>query len=77
MATAGAIAPMNLTQEVFTRDYLSLAAMTLLMVIILAVSLAKGKRRNTGARLSRTVGVILLSGYCCYYLLLWPSMMVG
>ena len=77
MATAGAIAPMNLSQEVFTRDYLSLAAMTLLMVTILAVSLAKGKRSNTGAHLSRTVGIILLSAYCCYYLLLWPSMMVG
>jgi cation:H+ antiporter len=77
MATAGAIAPMNLSQEVFTRDYLSLAAMTLLMVTILAVSLAKGKRSNTGAHLSRTVGIILLSAYCCYYLLLWPSMMAG
>ena len=77
MATAGAIAPMNLSQEVFTRDYLSLAAMTLLMVIILAVSLAKGKRSNTGAHLSRTVGIILLSAYFCYYLLLWPSMMAG
>ena len=74
MTTAGAISPMTLSDSVFSRDYAALAGMTLLMVGIVFISLAKAERRNKKANISQIFGVILLLAYCSYYIILWPSM---
>jgi cation:H+ antiporter len=74
MTTAGAISPMTLSDEVFTRDYLALAGMTALMVGIVAFTLAKAKRQHSHAYISRVFGICLLLAYCSYYIILWPSM---
>lgn len=68
MTSAGAIAPISLGSEVFFRDFLAMAAMTLLMVILAAVAL-----RSSSGRISKTMGLLLLSGYGFYYMLLWPA----
>ena len=74
MGTAGAIAPIALDNAVFTRDYMAMACMTLLMVLLLAIAL---RSNRTNAKLSKTVGLILLSAYCLYYYVLWLSIGSG
>ena len=72
MTSAGAIAPITLTPEVFSRDYASLSLMTLLLVAMVAFALFKGAKSGSAAKLSRRFGFILISGYCLYYVVLWP-----
>lgn len=72
MTSAGAISPIALSPEVFSRDYLSLCVMTLLLVAMVAWALHRGTRTVRTARLSRRFGFILVSGYGLYYVLLWP-----
>ena len=74
MTTAGAISPMTLPNSVFARDYAALAGMTILMVGIVFISLAKAERQNKSPNISRMFGVVLLLAYCGYYIILWPSM---
>ena len=68
MTSAGAIAPIALGSEVFYRDFLAMAAMTLLMVILAAIAL-----RSRSGRISKAMGLLLLAGYGYYYMLLWPA----
>ena len=77
MTAAGIISPIALSPEVFTRDYVALAAMTLLLVAIVAFALSKGAKTAGGAFISRVIGVILLAAYCSYYIILWPSMVTS
>jgi cation:H+ antiporter len=77
MTAAGIISPIALSPEVFTRDYVALAAMTLLLVAIVAFALLKGAKTPGGAFISRVIGVILLAAYCSYYIILWPSMVTS
>ena len=74
MTTAGVISPMTLPNSVFARDYAALAGMTILMVGIVFISLAKAERQNKSPNISRMFGVVLLLAYCGYYIILWPSM---
>ena len=74
MTTAGAISPMTLPNSVFARDYAALAGMTILMVGIVFISLAKAERQIKSPNISRMFGVVLLLAYCGYYIILWPSM---
>jgi len=68
MTSAGAIAPIALGSEVFYRDFLAMAAMTLLMVVLAAIAL-----RSRAGRISKAMGLLLLVGYGYYYMLLWPA----
>ena len=70
MGAAGAINPISLDPAVFTRDYLAMAAITVLLVLLLAINL---RNNNRTAQLPKWAGVILLSAYCLYYLVLWYS----
>jgi cation:H+ antiporter len=72
MTSAGAISPIVLTPEVFSRDFLSLSVMTILLVAMVAFALYRGAKSGAPARLSRRFGLILVSGYGLYYVLLWP-----
>lgn len=74
MTAAGAISPMGLDAMVFSRDFAAMAAMTVLMIALVALTLRQNPQR---ARLSRTMGLLLLAGYGFYYVLLWPSIAVG
>jgi cation:H+ antiporter len=68
MTSAGAIAPIALGSEVFYRDFLAMATMTLLMVVLAAIAL-----RSRAGKISKAMGVLLLVGYGYYYMLLWPA----
>jgi cation:H+ antiporter len=68
MTSAGAIAPITLGSEVFYRDFLAMAAMTLLMVVLVVIAL-----RSRAGRISKAMGLLLLVGYGYYYMLLWPA----
>jgi cation:H+ antiporter len=74
MTTAGVISPITLPESVFFRDYAALAGMTSLMIGIVFISLFRTKRQKQGAYISRIFGVLLLTAYFSYYIILWPSM---
>lgn len=74
MTSAGAIAPMALTPEVFSRDFAAMALLTVMMVVMIAVALQRASKTGSAARLSRSVGIVFLAAYGFYYVLLWPSM---
>ncbi len=73
MTSAGAIAPMALTPEVFSRDFTTMALLTVMMVAMIAFALQRASKTGSAARLSRSVGIIFLTAYGFYYVLLWPS----
>lgn len=73
MTSAGAIAPMALTPEVFGRDFATMALLTVIMVAMIAIALQRASKTGSAARLSRSVGIVFLAAYGFYYVLLWPS----
>mgnify|MGYP000031655497 FL=1 len=77
MTTAGAIAPIALPSEIFSRDYLSLLVMTLMMIGLVGWTVRKNRHIKSVARLSRFVGFILLTGYALYYVVLWSSLTIS
>jgi cation:H+ antiporter len=77
MTTAGAIAPMALPNEVFSRDYLSLLVMTVLMIGLVGLAIRKHRHIGSVAYLSRFVGFVLLTSYGLYYVLLWSSLTIS
>lgn len=72
MTSAGAIAPVALSPDVFARDYAAMAMTTLLMIVLVALAL----RRST-ARITKSMGILLLLSYGLYYVLLWPAITAG
>ena len=74
MGIAGSISPIALDSQVFSRDYIAMAGLTLLMLMFMVVSL---RRSSNPAKLTKTVGLVLLITYCLYYLLLWYSVTVS
>ena len=74
MTSAGAISPIALNAQVFSRDFAAMCFMTLLMIALVALALRQNPQR---ARLSRTMGLLLLAGYGFYYVLLWPAIAAG
>ena len=73
MTSAGAIAPIALSPDVFSRDFAMMALLTLMMVSMIAWALWRSAKSGSPARLSRSVGTIFLAAYGFYYVLLWPS----
>ena len=73
MTSAGAIAPIALSSDVFSRDFAVMALLTLMMVATIAWALWRSTKTGSPARLSRSVGIIFLAAYGFYYVLLWPS----
>ena len=73
MTSAGAIAPIALSPDVFSRDFAMMALLTLMMVAMIAWALWRSAKSGSPARLSRSVGIIFLAAYGFYYVLLWPS----
>ena len=74
MAIPGIIAPPNLDEKVFYRDYLSMGSLTIvLLVIILFVSyIAKNKGHR--ATISKKLGLLLLLIYILYYAVLMTEL---
>lgn len=71
MAVPGLIATTALEPQVFSRDYLAMLAITLLLVLAIFVDYCLGKPGK--ARLGRLVGLLLISAYGGYYWLLSQS----
>ncbi|MDG1693931.1 MAG: calcium/sodium antiporter [Porticoccaceae bacterium] len=70
MGAAGAISPIALDSQVFNRDYIAMAALTLLTFTFMTMAV---RHNPDHAKLPKTIGIILLAAYCLYYLLLWYS----
>lgn len=68
MSVPGIIHTVEMEDAVFSRDYLSMLALTLLLVAAISANLW---RRPTGARLGRRLGALLLACYGAYYWLLF------
>lgn len=68
MSIPGIIAPVTMNTEVYSRDFLAMLAITLLLVAAISASLW---RRPNGARLGRRLGALLLGSYSAYYWLLF------
>ncbi len=62
---AGVIAPLELGAEVFSRDYLVLAGLTLALFLAVAIARRPG---NPGKVISRGSGLALVACYCGYWL---------
>lgn len=73
MSSAGIISPMAMSPEVYSRDYFSLAAMTVLLIAMVAFALRRAAGSGSPARLSRRFGLVLIGSYVFYYVLLWPA----
>ena len=73
MTSAGAIAPIALSPDVFSRDFAVMALLTLMMVAMIAWALWRSTKSGSPARLSKSVGILFLAAYGFYYVLLWPS----
>lgn len=70
MSVPGIIAPLALDREVFYRDYLAMSALTLTLIIIIAWSIWRGRKEHRQGRLSKKVGMTLLTLYAIYYAVL-------
>jgi cation:H+ antiporter len=70
MGAAGAISPGALVSMVFSRDYVAMAIMTAMLLLFIALALDKTSYR---AMLPKKVGIVLITAYCLYYLVLWSS----
>ena len=76
------IAPTTLDSEVFSRDYLSMAGITVLLALMLygrklTATFSKPNevttKTNSGIHLGRIAGSVLLFSYAAYYYLLFPA----
>jgi len=73
MSMPGIIAPLSLGSAVFYRDYMAMAAITLILISLIGWALWRKTKTAIPARLSRFAGVALLLLYVLYYLLLIPT----
>ena len=70
MGAAGAISPIELSPFVFSRDYIAMAFVTLLVIALIFLAL---RTQPEDAKLARKAGAILLGAYVLYYIILWLS----
>ncbi len=76
MSVPGLFGPTVMEAEVFIRDYLSMAGITLFLAVAIGVDYFLRNASSTGdivvhARLGRRIGTALLAGYIGYYFLLF------
>jgi cation:H+ antiporter len=74
MGLAGSIQAISLDYTVFSRDYVAMTVLTLVMVALIAWALRGSSGKGT---LSRTAGFTLLILYCSYNYVLWLSSASG
>ena len=70
MGAAGALSPIALDALAFSRDYIAMALMTALALILIILAI---RARPNDSQLSRKAGIILLGAYVLYYFVLWLS----
>ena len=70
MGAAGAISPIALDSQVFSRDFTAMTALTILMLIFMAAAL---RNKVDRPKLPKMAGFVLLVAYCLYYVVLWCS----
>ncbi|MGH1486452.1 MAG: calcium/sodium antiporter [Cellvibrionaceae bacterium] len=69
MGIAPAIAPLAMGPEVFSRDFLAMVGITLVLGITMLVSYLRSDRSH--GQLGRLIGLVLLLLYVAYYILLF------
>jgi cation:H+ antiporter len=71
LAVPGLISSKQLSPEIFTRDYLSVAGLTLLLIVIVIIDYFRcSQNGNSHGSIGRKVGVLLLLCYLSYYIYL-------
>jgi cation:H+ antiporter len=71
LAVPGLISSKQLSPEIFTRDYLSVAGLTLLLIVIIIIDYFRCRQNgNSHGSIGRKVGVLLLLCYLSYYIYL-------
>lgn len=70
MGAAGVIAPLQLSPEVFARDFVSMALLTVLMMVAVALAVTR-KQPGHPARVGRGWGALLLALYAGYFVWLF------
>lgn len=73
MAIPGVAAPLPVDPAAFSRDFLVMVGLTLLLAIAIAVSVF-GKSGKHSGQIGKAAGVVLLAGYIGYYVLLYKTM---
>ena len=71
MSLPGIIAPLSLEQAVFSRDYLVVAGLTIVLFAAIAFALIRNKQHQ--ASMGRVVGALLLTSYTAYIYVLYLS----
>lgn len=70
MSVPGIIAPLSLESEVFYRDYTAMLLLTLVLIAAIAISLWRGSKVKPQSQISKKVGILLLTLYVLYYVVL-------
>lgn len=70
MTVPGIISPLALESEVFSRDFMAMSAMTLILMGTIAWALWRARKTDKPAIISRIAGVVLLIFYALYYVML-------
>lgn len=71
LAVPGLLNSKQLSPEIFTRDYLSVAALTLLLILIIIIDYFRcSKKGISNGSIGRKVGILLLFCYLSYYMYL-------
>jgi cation:H+ antiporter len=71
LAVPGLISSKQLSPEIFTRDYLSVAGLTLLLIVIIIINYFRcSQNGNSHGSIGHKVGVLLLLCYLSYYIYL-------
>ncbi len=72
MAIPGIVHPLTMTKDVFARDYIAMAAITLILSVTLFVDFyLRSRKGGTVGHLGRRIAVVLLIGYIAYYIVLF------
>ena len=74
MAVPGLINPLTMDSSVFTRDFMAMGLITLLLSAAIIVDYLlrnRGEENHGHAKLGRRIGSLLLIGYISYYYILF------
>ena len=71
MAMPGIIAPQLMEAAVFSRDFIAMALITLLLAAAIGAGFWLTRSGAAQARLGRRIGLLLLASYIAYYVVLF------
>ncbi|GAB2191299.1 calcium/sodium antiporter [Sessilibacter sp. MAH2] len=66
MSVPGILGPLSMDAEVFNRDYLAMAAITVFLAVVLIIDYAIASKKHGSGKLGRIIGALLLAAYVTY-----------